>query len=154
MQSDLSTYLQDHIAGANAATEVIALLREHSGEFALTNLLSWLGPEVQQDKRTLEEFAKSVAYGSSSVKDTAAWMGARLVSLKTHAGRSPFGAFEALEFLSLGIQSKLHLWRALERSAICKEALNKPDFRLLIHRAEGQHRRVEDLRLALAVVAL
>jgi len=59
-----------------------------------------------------------------------------------------------VEFLSLGIQGKLHLWKALERSAACGELEAKPDLRLLIKRAESQHRDVEDLRLALATIAL
>lgn len=154
MGSDLATYLQDHLAGANAAVEVIALLHKHSEEPVLTELLVWLASEVQEDRETLERLAIDVAAGPSTIKDSAAWIGARMVSLKIEARKSSFGAFEGLEFLCLGIQGKLHLWRALGRSPACSKAPNIPDFSLLIERAQAQHRRVEDLRLAIATITL
>ena len=81
-------------------------------------------------------------------------MGSRLVGFKVREGKRAFGAFEALEFLALGIQGKLHLWKALERSAACGKVRDRPNFRLLIERVEAQHRNIEDLRLALATIAL
>ena len=72
-----------------------------------------------------------------------------LLNLKT-----PFGAFEGLEFLALGIQGKLHLWKALQRSPVCASATYTPDYFMLIERAGAQYKRVEDLRLAVASIVL
>ena len=154
MNSDLETYLQDHVPGASTAIEVISLLLEHSKEPVLTNLLKDLLVEVQEDKGTLERLAASMNMAPSSLKDSAAWVGARIVTWKTRAGESPFGAFEGLEFLCLGIQGKLHLWRALQRSGTCARAGTEPDFEPLVERALAQHRKVDALRLDLATVAL
>ena len=154
MNSDLETYIEDHLAGAGAAVEVIGLLLEQSKEPVLTNLLGTLLIEVQEDKGTLERLAAGMGMGSSPIKDLAAWMGARMLSLKTRAGKSPFGAFEGLEFLCLGIQGKLHLWRALQQSPSCASAADQPDFDVLIGRALEQHRKVDTLRLVVATVAL
>lgn len=154
MNSDLATYLHDHLAGANAAVEVIGLLQKHSGEPVLISFLNSLLIEVQDDKLTLEKLLFSLSLAPSAIKDSAAWVSSHVVSLKVRGGRNAFGAFEGLEFLSLGIQGKLHLWKALERSAACGEVQDKPDFRLLIERAEAQHQDVEDLRLTLATIAL
>ncbi|MBB5060636.1 hypothetical protein HDF16_005372 [Granulicella aggregans] len=154
MNPDLTTYLHDHLAGANAAIEVIGLLQKHSGEPVLVSFLTSLLIEVQEDKLTLEKLLSSLSLGPSTLKDSAAWVGSQVVSLKVRGGKNAFGAFEGLEFLSLGIQGKLHLWKALERSVACGGVQDKPDFRLLIERAEVQHRNVEDLRLALATIAL
>ncbi|MBB5060214.1 hypothetical protein HDF16_004950 [Granulicella aggregans] len=131
---DLTTYLHDHLAGANAAVEVIALLQKHLEELVLINFLNSLLIEVQQDKLTLETIFLSLGLGPSIIKDGAAWVSSRVVSLKVRGGKTVFGAFEGLEFLSLGIQGKLHLWKALERSAACGGVQAKPDFRLLIER--------------------
>jgi hypothetical protein len=154
MSEGLSTYLQDHIAGAEAAIEVIDLLNRHSNEPVLTQLLSALFLEVQEDKVTLERITNSLTIKASVLKNTSARLGARLVSLKANTGASPFGAFEGLEFLSLGIQGKLHLWAALQLSPACAAAAYRPDYAVLMDRAGRQHRKVEDLRLALARIAL
>jgi len=154
MREHLHTYLRDHIAGANAAIEVVSLLLEHAEEPELIRLLPALMIELNEDKATLESLANSVGTGASIFKESAAWIGARVLSLKIREGKSPFGAFEGLEFLSLGIQGKLQLWKALERSATVKSATDQVDLRLLMERAEAQHARVETLRLFFAGVAL
>jgi hypothetical protein len=154
MNPDLTTYLHDHLAGANAAVEVIGLLQKHLGEPMRVSFLNSLSIEVQEDKQTLEAFLSTLAQRPSTIKDSAAWVSSRLVGFKVREGKRAFGAFEALEFLALGIQGKLHLWKALERSAACGNVRDKPNFRLLIERAEAQHRNIEVLRLALATIAL
>ncbi len=154
MNADLETYFQDHLAGASTAIEVIGLLLKHSREPILTNLLSALMVEVQEDKSALEGLVTTMGMSPSTLKDSAGWIGARFVTFKARAGKSPFGAFEGLEFLSMGIQGKLHLWKALQRSPACENAMNRPDFGTFIERAVAQHRKVEELRLALAAVVL
>ena len=56
----------------------------------------------------------SLGSGSNVFKEAAAWLTEKASSLKLGASSSgDFGTFEALEFLSLGIQGKLSLWAAL-----------------------------------------
>ena len=105
MNLGLTTYLHDHLAGANAAVEVIGLLQKHSGEPMLVSFLNSLSIEVQEDKQTLEAFLSTLAQGPSTIKDSAAWVSSRLVGFKVREGKRAFGAFEALEFLALGIQA-------------------------------------------------
>jgi hypothetical protein len=116
MHEDLNTYLHDHVAGSEAAMEVMCILNENSDEPVFTQVLDWLLIQVKEDKATLENLAASVNTSSNTLKNSAAWLGARVVSVKTRAGKSSFGAFKGLEFLSLGLQGKLHLWKALQRS--------------------------------------
>jgi hypothetical protein len=63
------------------------------------------------------------------------------------------GTFEALEFLALGIQGKLALWRALGAVAMADDRLNGIDFGQLAARAEKQHAKVENRRLQFARTA-
>jgi len=151
---NLNTYLQDHIAGAEVAVIVIDVLNKHAEEPHLIRILEELQIEVTKDKAVLERVAASLQSGPNVLKNTVAWMTAQIVDLKVRVGKTPFGAFEGLEFLALGIQGKLHLWKALQRSAGCASATYTPDYLMLIERAEAQHRRVEDLRLALASIVL
>ena len=150
----LHTYLQDHIAGAESALIVIRHLNGQAEEPALLHLLQELLEEVTEDKVALERLAGSLGTQPNVLKNSAAWIGAQVVDVKARAGKTSFGAFEGLEFISLGIQGKLHLWKALQRSASCATAGYRPDLSLLIQRGEAQHERVEVLRLALASVVL
>ena len=117
-------------------------------------MLEELLEEVNEDKVTLEGFAASIGIKASALKNSAAWLGAQIVDMKARAGKTPFGVFEGLEFISLGIQGKLHLWKALQRSTRLASAESRPDFPLLIQRGQAQHERVEVLRLALASIVL
>ena len=152
--SGLHTYLQDHTAGAESAMVAMRALSEQTHDRVLSHLLSELLIEVAEDKQELEKLAHSVGSEPNVFKNAAAWMAAQVVDLKARAGKTSFGAFEGLEFVSLGIQGKLHLWRALQRSAICTSSSYQLDYSLLIKRAESQHERVEVVRLALASKAL
>ena len=89
------------------------------------------------------------------MKEAAAWVGEKASRIKLGAGMSgDFGTFEALEFLVLGIQGKLHLWYALQVVAVRDARLRSLDFKSLIARAEEQYSKVEARRLALATIAL
>ncbi|HSF43371.1 MAG TPA: hypothetical protein VLT87_26460, partial [Thermoanaerobaculia bacterium] len=61
---------------------------------------------------------------------------------------------EALDALSLGIEGKKILWRALAAAAEDAPALQGVDYEGLTRRAEEQRRRVEALRLDAARRAL
>lgn len=62
--------------------------------------------------------------------------------------------FESLEFLALGIQGKLCLWKALE--AVAKSNSNVREYNLeeLINRATQQYDKVESQRVNLAGTVL
>lgn len=61
---------------------------------------------------------------------------------------SGLGTFEALAFLTLGIQGKMALWSALSTIADADDRLSGLDFDLLSTRARDQYARVEEYRLA------
>ena len=62
---------------------------------------------------------------------------------------SPLSRLEELELLSLGVEGKLALWRAL-RANVDADV----DFDALIQRATAQRRRLERLRVKAAAEAL
>ena len=151
----LATYLQDHLAGAAAAIELLEMLRDQHEAESVGDLAAQLVAEVEADRGVLEALARRVAEGSSLLKDATGWLGAKISQLKL--GRPPagtLGTFQALETLALGVLGKLALWRALLEVAPSDARLRGVDFQALAERAQAQHARVEGQRLALARTAL
>jgi hypothetical protein len=151
----LVTYLLDHLAGAAAAVDLLETLRDqHAGE-PLAGFAAEILADVESDRATLASLAERVGGEPSVVKETAAWIAAKVARLKL--GRHVAGAlgtFEALETVALGIFGKLTLWRALVLVARCDPRLEGVDFGQLAARAEAQHERVEERRLEAARAAL
>jgi hypothetical protein len=153
-QESLSIYLQDHLAGAAVAVEILEALRdEHSGEVG--DLARALLVEVEEDRATLEALAERAGPGSSVLKETTAWLGAKLARFKLgRAVAADLGTLEALETLALGILGKCALWDALKMVDSVKRHLDDVELDVLAGRARDQHARVEAQRLIAARQAL
>jgi hypothetical protein len=93
----------------------------------------------------------------SAARKAAGWGAAKFAELKLRLEDSGQGALrllESIEAVSLGIEGKLALWRALERVAQVAPDLKKLDYTRLIARAQEQRRTAEEMRLTAAQVAL
>lgn len=155
MNDPLVTYLEDHKAGAGLAIDLLQAMRAQRDDESLSQFAESILLEVETDEKTLQNLAKAIGTGSNVLKEAAAWVGEKASRVKLGAGSSgDFETFEALEFLSLGIQGKLSLWHALQVVAQSDSRLNGLDFDRLIARAETQYAKVEERRLALAKTAL
>ena len=151
----LAIYLQDHLAGAALAIELLETLRDqHEGE-SVGALAAQLVAEVEADRGVLDALARRVAEGSSLLKDATGWLGAKISQLKLgRQAAGTLGTFQAFETLALGILGKVALWEALMEVAPSDARLSGLDFQALAQRAQAQHARVERQRLALARTAL
>jgi hypothetical protein len=151
MNDPLATYLNDHLAGSNFGMELLEFLRDkHVGE-PLGAFAAELLAEVGEDRRVLQGIIER-AGGTSILKEATAWLGEKISEFKLRSG--PFGTFEALEALALGIMGKLLLWRALETITDADTRVSGIDFGQLATRAQGQYSRVEERRLQAAPAAL
>jgi hypothetical protein len=154
--SPLTTYLNDHLAGAVAALELLDhLLEQHpgSGRDELTEIRA----EIEEDKETLRQILGTVGGQESPVRKVAAWLTEKLGQVKLRLddhGSGNLRVLEALEALTLGIQGKLALWRALAALGGAVPALSGFNLPQLQQRAERQFERVDRLRLQAARVAL
>jgi hypothetical protein len=150
----LSTYVEDHLAGATAGLELLeALSAQHQGD-PTGALARSLLPEVEDDRRTLEGIARALDAGSA-LKEAGAWIAEKVSRLKLHReAKGVLGTFEALEAMSLGVLGKRALWRALAVAAGSDARLAGVDFGALAASAERQHALLEDERLRAATVAL
>lgn len=155
MSDPLATYLQDHLAGAELAIEMLRALAEEHQDTPLGPFAAGLVREIEQDRATLHQLADRVGEGSSPLKDATAWVGEKLSRLKLHSKVSgPLGTLEALETLGLGILGKAALWRALDQIAASDARLQGVDYADLTGRALAQHGQVEARRLDAARAAL
>ncbi len=145
MSDSLAIYLHDHLAGSNFAVELLEFLRDqHPGE-ALGEAAVALLAEVESDRTVLQGIISRTGNSVPFLKEASAWVAEKLSELKLQRG--PFGTFEALEALTLGILGKLALWQALAAIAETDARLPGVDFGHLAARAQRQHASAEELRL-------
>jgi hypothetical protein len=149
MKNDaLTTYLQDHLAGALHAIELLKSMREHFSGEPLGTFADELLSEVEADRDVLARLTESVGGTVGGMKEWGAWLTEKVSRLKLkHGSADGLGTFEALEFLVIGIHGKRALWRAMEAVAPNQPHLRNIDFAGLIARAESQHQKVEEQRL-------
>jgi hypothetical protein len=155
MSDPLVTYIEDHKAGAALAIDLLETMKARHDDEALSEFAGSILVRVQEDEGTLRNLAKAIGARSNILKEAVAWVGEKASRIKLGAGLSgAFGTFETLEFLSLGIQGKISLWRALQVVSTADARLGGLDYELLIARAQEQFKRVEERRLATATIAL
>jgi hypothetical protein len=150
MSDPLATYLQDHLAGAQHAINLLENLRDRHAGYPLGEFAAGLREEVDADRGVLQEMAERIGSGPSEIKNMAGWLSEKLSRIKTNDDAVGFGTFEALEFLELGIRGKHLLWIALEAISKTDHRVQRNDFPQLISRAETQEKQVEAHRLEIA----
>jgi len=153
----LATYLNDHLAGAVVALEILAHL-EHAGhDPALAATIGAVRADIDADRAVLEGLMGRLGVGTTGARQAMAWLGEKVAQLKLKLDDSADGSFrlfESLEAVSLGIEGKRGLWRTLAAVAALDPALGALDYPNLIARAETQRQQVEAMRLAVAPSAL
>jgi hypothetical protein len=151
----LATYLHDHLAGSSFAVE---LLEKLTSEFTGTpsgDVARELLEQVQTDRKTLEEVITRIGTTSPDVYDALGWIAERVSRIKLrHDDPSGIGAFEAFETISLGILGKRALWEALQVRQNTDRRVARPDYDVLIARAEQQFQKANQHRLGLIQSAL
>jgi hypothetical protein len=155
MSDPLTTYLQDHLAGAMHAIELLKAMKSHYAGKPLGQFASALLFEIEADRDVLAGLTENTGGTSGGPKEWAAWLTEKVSRLKLkHGSGDGLGTFEALEFLVLGIHGKWALWRALSVVAPYDSRLAGTNFGALTARAENQHARAEEERLNCARSAL
>jgi hypothetical protein len=149
----LTTYLNDHLAGATSALALLGTLRsgEHGGEW------DQIERDIRADREELEGLMTRAGIPMSSARQRVAWTSEKLTEFKLRLDDPDRGALhrlELLELLALGIDGKRALWMALQAAAGHAEALRSLDYPRLIDRAHEQRQLVELRRLQAATDAL
>jgi hypothetical protein len=155
MSDPLGKYLEDHLAGSGFAIDLLGAIRDQFAGEPLGQFAEGLLVEVEADRTVLKNLAERVGTVSGGLKGLSAWVAEKVSRLKLRRDASDgLGTFEALEFLALGVQGKLALWRALIIVGPGDARLEHVDFGRLATRAEIQHAQLEERRLEAARTAL
>jgi hypothetical protein len=150
MSQQLATYLNDHLAGARFAIDMLERLRDTQTDDEFKQFAARMLLEIEADRSVLEQLAEEVG-GRNVLKEASAWLAEKASRVKLRLGSEDnLAVFEAIEALSLGVLGKLKLWRALSAIAQNHSLLRGIDFATLIERAQSQHDEIEARRLAYA----
>ena len=150
---NLSTYLNDHLAGSVAALNMIDHLIDTYEEKPLAQFFRDLRAEIAADQARLQGLVDKLDKKHNAIRKAGAWIAEKLSRAKIRAGESrdgEMGLYLALESLALGITGKCALWRGLEVATGVVPKLRGLDYAQLQERAREQCDRVEAKRLELA----
>jgi hypothetical protein len=137
----LAIYLNDHLAGEAGVLDRARRARSRNRENNVGTDLGRLIPELEEDRRTIEDVIRRLGFRPSGPKVALGRAGEKIGRLKLN-GRvlsySPLSRILDLEILLLATEGKRSLWGALRDIAAETEALAGFDFDALIKRAERQ----------------
>lgn len=150
----LTTYLNDHVAGATLGKELVERCLSNNAKTPLGDFLAQLLSEIEEERAVLKDVLERLGSGANPVKTAVTWLGEKASRIKLSnplGAYSDFNRLEELELLLLGVRGKLALWQALE--AVADERLSSVDFAALSGRAKGQLEHIEQHRLSAARAA-
>ena len=152
----LSIYLNDHLAGAIAGSELAHRAKRNNAGTAYGQSLDQLAQEIDKDRRALELLMSNLGIRKDLLKDGAAWMSEKVGRLKLNGqitGYSPLSRVVELEGLALGINGKASLWHTLDKILKEEDGISRDEIRKLIARASQQLKAVETLQESAATEA-
>jgi carbon monoxide dehydrogenase subunit G len=139
----LGIYLNDHLAGAMASTELARRISRTHPE------LRALADDVEADRRELLDLMRASGVEPRPHKAAIGWLTEKAGRLKLNGrllGRSPLSDVLELEALRVSIDGKAAMWRALQTlPGADAERLDR-----LLRRAEGQAGLIEQHRIRIA----
>ena len=150
----LSTYLNDHLAGATVGVELARRARGNNERSELGAFLERLAAEIEEDREALVAVMDRLDIGKDRVKVAAGWLTEKVGRLKPNNrlfGYSPLSRQVELEALALGVEGKRRLWQVLRQ--LEEPRLSEFDFDALLERARSQRERLQERRLAAALDA-
>ena len=145
----LSTYLNDHLAGATVGTQLARRSAGNNEGSDLGTALRRLAGEIDADRETLMAIMERLGVNKDRLKIGAGWLGEKAGRLKPNNSLfsySPLSRLIELEGLALGVEGKRGLWQVL--AEIDEPRLAEFDFDELLARASSQRDQLEEHRLA------
>jgi hypothetical protein len=148
----LDAYLNDHLAGSAAGIELAEKLLANNEGTPFGAVLQTLAAEIKEDRATLEGLMGRLGIEKSTVKQATGWVFEKLSRVRFDrrlTGSSDLARLLETETLSLGIEGKLLMWRALQQVG----ELDAAELDRLAGRARRQREALEPYRLGAAAAA-
>jgi hypothetical protein len=150
----LDVYLNDHLSGATAGVNLAQLPAEEHRQDDHGPFFGEIASEIKQDFDTLEQLMEAMGTDKSAGKAALAEVGSKVMATKFTGEDDQLNAFVTLETLSIGVEGKICMWKALQRVEDAYPALESLDIDELLARAQSQRERIETRRLEIATQAL
>ena len=157
MSDRLGTYLNDHLAGAAAALDLVAKAAAKNRDRAEGAFFDELRAAIDEDRATLEDVMGRVGVERAGVKQAAGRVAERISRLRLHervTGDPDLSRLMELEAIAVGVTGKLALWQSLQTVAQAYPPLTDVNFQALIGRARQQLAGIEERHRAAAQEAL
>ena len=149
----LRTYLNDHLAGSTLGVDHARQLAERNAGTPLGDVMDKLAADIDEDRDKLEQIMERLDVSKNQVKAATAWVAEKAGRVKfsgASANDQDLGNFLALETMSLGVEGKRSLWKALLEVEGIYPELETTELETLIKRAEDQRATLEGERIAAA----
>ena len=151
----LEVYLTDHLAGATAGVNLAEMASEEHRADEHGAFFGEITSEIKADHETLERLIAELGVQRSATKTAAAEIGSKVMAPKFVGGDDDqLNAFITLETLSMGIEGKVCMWKALKTVASDYPAFADYDVDALLARATAQREKIEEQRQKVAPFAL
>lgn len=153
VRRELGVYLNDHLAGATAGTQLARRLAASVSEPEVREPLRELAAEVAEDRAALLEIMQTLGFRVQRYKARAGWIAERVGRLKSNGRvvrRSPLSSLLELEMLRLAVEGKAACWRTLRELTDRAEGIGPDRLDGLLSRAGRQAETLERLRLLAA----
>ncbi|SDL95996.1 Carbon monoxide dehydrogenase subunit G [Lentzea albidocapillata subsp. violacea] len=138
----LGIYLNDHLTGAMAGTELARRISRTHPELRV------LADDIEADRKELLDFMRQAGVEPRPHREALGWLTEKAGRLKFNGrvlGRSPLSDVLELETLRVGIEGKAALWRTLLKL----NSFDETRLERLARRAESQAELVDQYRLHL-----
>lgn len=149
--SDLSSYLNEHLAGSVSALETLPHWADVYKGKALGSFFKKIETEIKADQDALRDVMRCLEIKESAVRKAGAWAAEKVGRARLKiAGDEPdsLGLVLIFEGLIMGVTGKKLMWRAVAAANLPQ--LNGYDFDDLQRRAEQQIEMLEAERIAAA----
>jgi hypothetical protein len=153
VRRELGIYLNDHLAGATAGTELTRRLAASVSEPDAREFMRGLAAEVAEDRAALLEIMEILGFPVQRYKARAGWLAERVGRLKSNGHlvrRSPLSSLLELEMLRLAVEGKAACWRTLRELTDLTEGIPAARLDELLARAGRQAETLEKLRVRAA----
>lgn len=152
----LATYLNDHLAGAEAGRDLAEKIASDNAGTELGTFMSGVLAAIEEDRTTLEDVMRRAGVEKTLAKQAAGRLAEKVGRVRLHqrvTGDPGLSRVLELEALIMGVTGKRSLWRTLREVGRDDDRLGGVDFDILIGRAEEQLRGLEEHHRAAATEA-
>jgi hypothetical protein len=143
--SDLTHYMNDHLGGSMTGVQLARTIRDDNPDSPLGETAAKLAQEIEEDRDALKEMIEQLDESPSAVKQAGGWLSEKGTALLKARGDDAISRLTLVEALSLGVEGKASLWRALKAAAV--PGLDGARLDSLIERADRQRAELEPHRL-------